>query len=468
MKIMLKVHRKPFYTFALCALIHGLLGNQGERWVLSEYKELKEAADQKDPYAQGFLAMAFAHGDKGLDISIEDALGYAESSSAQDHWLGHFAMGYMARFVPYGPDSQKVKVHYLKAFQDPDGSLIREASRHDPVAAYALAEIFTSDEVRPTIIPDLKVAAGYYELSSEKGYGPASVQLALFKLHSIADPGLGINLDMKGGIQLLKKVANEGLPAAHHYLGRAYFKGLGIEEDKEMALVHFQAAADKGKSLSQLLVADFHAYGVAGPVKIDLAIRYARLAAIQQQDKALKKIQEYELLRKAPDQVENSIPSPPIETPSSRNVVPVPAPELPPPPPAPVAQRLPSVYQTKTLAESEVADPNLTTLVEVKAEDHSINSVTSTSPAADTRNLAKNAYWGKGQDVDLQGAFTLFTQSANAGDGESARYLGMMYMQGKGVTKDFKQALYWFDLAAQRGDAMAKSNLKKLQVILEK
>jgi len=41
-----------------------------------------------------------------------------------------------------------------------------------------------------------------------------------------------------------------------------------------------------------------------------------------------------------------------------------------------------------------------------------------------------------------------------------------MYMQGKGVTKDFKQALYWFDLAAQRGDAMAKSNLKKLQVLL--
>ena len=110
---MFKVHRKPFYTFVLCALIHGLFGNQGERWIISEYKELKEAADRNDPYAQGFLAMAYAHGDKGLDISIEDALGYAESSSTQDHWLGHFAMGYMARFVPYGPDSQKVKVHYI-------------------------------------------------------------------------------------------------------------------------------------------------------------------------------------------------------------------------------------------------------------------------------------------------------------------------------------------------------------------
>jgi TPR repeat protein len=273
---------------------------------------------------------------------------------------------------------------------------------------------------------------------------------------------------MKGGIKLLKTVANEGLPAAHHYLGRAYFKGLGVEADKDMALVHFQAAADKGKSLSQLLVADFHAYGVAGPVKIDLAIRYARLAAIQQQDKALKKIQEYELLRKAPDQVENSIPNPPIETPSSRNIAPVPAPELPPPPPAPVTQRLPSVYQPKTLAESGVSDPNVSTVVEVRAEDNSIKSFTSKAPAADTRILAKNAYWGKGQDVDLQRAFTLFTQSANAGDGESARYLGMMFMQGKGVKKDFKQALYWFDLAAQRGDAMAKSNLEKLQAILEK
>ena len=144
--------------------------------------------------------------------------------------------------------------------------------RDSPIAAYALAEIFTSDEVRPAVIPDLKMAAEYYEIASQRGYGPASVQLALFKLHSIADPGLGIEKDLKGGMELLQKSARKNLPSAHHYLGRCYFKGIGVEADNDMALVHFQAAADRGKPLSQLLVADFYAYGVSGPVKLDLAI----------------------------------------------------------------------------------------------------------------------------------------------------------------------------------------------------
>lgn len=467
---MAKVHRKPLYFFFLCVLIQAVLGNDGDRCVLSKYEELKNAADQNDAYAQGFLALAHAHGDKGLDISIEDALNFAESSSAKDHWLGHFAMGYLARFVPSGPNSNKVKTYYLRAFQDPDGTLIREASRHDPIAAYALAEIFTSDEVRPTIIPDIKLAAGYYELSSKKGYSPASVQLALLKIHAIADPGLGITSDIKGGIKLLEQAAKKGLPAAHHYLGRSYFKGTGVEPDSGMALVHFQAAADKGKALSQLLVADFHAYGVSGPVKIDLAIRYARLASVQLQEKALQKIEEYELLRTTSNREKESIPSPPPETSNLTLLAPAPAPapELPPTPPVPNTERLPSVYESKATSVVEpakqIASPITQGFKSVKLPEVMMSPNSSNNP----KLLAKNAYWGKGQDVDLGAAFNLFTQSANAGDGESARYLGMMYMQGKGVEKDFKQALYWFDLAAQRGDVMAKTNLEKLQALLGK
>ena len=59
-------------------------------------------------------------------------------------------------------------------------------------------------------------------------------------------------------------------------------------------------------------------------------------------------------------------------------------------------------------------------------------------------------------------------QASEAGDAESARYLGMMFMQGKGVTKNPEQALYWFSLAAERGDSMARSNLGRLKAVLEK
>ena len=464
---MFSIHRKSCYILAVFTLFQALIGNEGERWILADYQELKDATAKNDAYAMGFLSLVHAHGDKGQDISYADALNFAEAAVRKNHWLGHFAMGYLARFVPYGPDSGKVRLHYLKAFQDPDGMMIRDASKNDPIAAYALAEIFTSDEVRPTVIPDLKMAAEYYEIASQKGYGPASVQLALFKLHSIADPGLGISKDLKGGIGLLQESAKKNLPAAHHYLGRCYFKGIGVQADNDMALVHFQAAADRGKSLSQLLVADFHAYGVSGPVKLDLALRYARLASVQEQEKAMLKINEYENLKQVDPSPQENMTTPINEFSQTNNVLPtvpsIPSSDLPPPPPPPDSERLPSVYQTpvQTPNELEIMAPP------TNLEEPSPAPVLETaSNGIDLRNSAKNAYWGKGQSIDLQVAHSLFLEAANTGDAESARYLGMMFMQGKGVTQDSSQALYWFDLAAQRGDKLAKSNLEKLKGVL--
>lgn len=464
---MFSIHRKSCYILAVFTLFQALIGNEGERWILADYQELKDATAKQDAYAMGFLSLVHAHGDKGQDISYADALNFAEAAAKKNHWLGHFAMGYLARFVPYGPDSGKVRMHYLKAFQDPDGMMIRDASRNDPIAAYALAEIFTSDEVRPTVIPDLKMAAEYYEIASQKGYGPASVQLALFKLHSIADPGLGIAKDLKGGIGLLQESAKRNLPDAHHYLGRCYFKGIGVEADNDMALVHFQAAADRGKSLSQLLVADFYAYGVSGPVKLDLALRYARLASVQEQEQAMLKINEYENLKQVDSSPREDMPTPSNEFSQTSNVVPMvpslPAPDLPPPPPPPGSERLPSVYEpsVQTPTEPESVTPPI-----VLDEPRPAPVVEAASNGTDLRNSAKNAYWGKGQSVDLQVAYSLFLDAANTGDAESARYLGMMFMQGKGVNQDSSQALYWFDLAAQRGDKIAKSNLEKLKGVL--
>ena len=76
-------------------------------------------------------------------------------------------------------------------------------------------------------------------------------------------------LDLAGGIKLLEKL----LPICHPLTITldAHISRVSAEPDKGMALVHFQAAADRGNSISQLLVADFYAYGVSGPVKVDLA-----------------------------------------------------------------------------------------------------------------------------------------------------------------------------------------------------
>ena len=284
------------YLLLICTLnqVHYGQNSEGSRWVLSDLDTLKEASSQNKPFAQAVLALAYVHGDKGLNISMENAHKLAKISADSGHWLGIFTLGYLHRFEPLGPKPEEVRLRYLQAFQDPDGQMVKLAARKDPIASYVLGEIFTSDEVRPNIVPDLQLAARHYEISSQGGYQPASVQFALFKLHAIVDEGMGIQRDAVLGINLLEQASRQKLPAAHHYLGRSYFKGDGVGSDLEMALVHFQAAADRGYGLSQLTVADFYAYGVTGPPKVDIALRYARLALNYNETSALEKIAEYQ------------------------------------------------------------------------------------------------------------------------------------------------------------------------------
>ena len=80
--------------------------------------------------------------------------------------------------------------------------------------------------------------------------------------------------------------------------------------------------------------------------------------------------------------------------------------------------------------------------------------------------LAKRYYFGRGVQGDLSQAFELFSESAQSGNAEAARYLGNMHLRGKGVQKDMKQALFWFEKAANGGDELAKKNVKTLQLLV--
>ena len=461
---------------------------EGSKWVLSDIDSLKEASSQNNPFAQAVLALAYVHGDKGLSISMENAHKLAKISSDAGHWLGHFALGYLHRFEPLGPNLEEVRLHYLEAFQDPDGQMVKLAARKDPIASYVLGEIFTSDELRPTIIPDLQLAARHYEIASQSGYQPASVQFALFKLHAIVEEGMGIDRDAPQGINLLKEAAKQKLPSAHHYLGRSYFKGDGVESDLEMALVHFQAAADRGYGLSQLTVADFYAYGVTGPPKIDIALRYSRLALNHNEKAALEKITEYQsiLSGDSNNSLAQDLPEVPSPEPQSMNSI-IPEPPSPrPSSPVPSSDdfavtRLPSPYDQKTpkidqmkLNETGTND-NYTinnippsSSVNVPSSPEAVPQISENpdfTPQAICES-AKKLYWGRGVQVDYLGAQKFFLESANLGNAEACRYLGLMYLRGKGVEKDLQTSVQWFEKAANGGDALAQKNLISIKAML--
>ena len=73
---------------------------------------------------------------------------------------------------------------------------------------------------------------------------------------------------------------------------------------------------------------------------------------------------------------------------------------------------------------------------------------------SELRELAKAHYWGLGQAKDYTKAQELFRSASG-----SARYMGLIFLGGKGVARDPKKAIEWFSLGAGRGDSLAAKNL---------
>ena len=54
---------------------------------------------------------------------------------------------------------------------------------------------------------------------------------------------------------------------------------------------------------------------------------------------------------------------------------------------------------------------------------------------------------------DFRAAYPLFKSAAESGNGKAAYYLGTMYLNGRGVTKNEKEAVKWISRSARKGEA---------------
>ncbi len=66
---------------------------------------------------------------------------------------------------------------------------------------------------------------------------------------------------------------------------------------------------------------------------------------------------------------------------------------------------------------------------------------------------------GLGVTQDYQAAFNWFKKSTEQKHAIAQYSLGVMYLLGLGVTQDYKFAIKWFNLAAEQGDANAQTGL---------
>jgi TPR repeat protein len=63
---------------------------------------------------------------------------------------------------------------------------------------------------------------------------------------------------------------------------------------------------------------------------------------------------------------------------------------------------------------------------------------------------------------DYVPAIRLFRPLAEAGNPKAQSVIGAMYRKGQGVAKNSARAFMWFSLAAKRGDARAKAELREV------
>ncbi len=437
---------------------------------------LRQLAESGDAYAQAALAIALANGDKGFPISIIEAEKWARQSASQKHPIGYFAMGYLSQNPMLEADSATPGKYFLAAFGDRKGELVRTALSGDPIACYALGMILTSDELRPRMIPDLELAARHHQVAINAGYMPSVLQLGILKVE-----GMLAAKDMERGLALVRQAVSINLPGAHNYMGVFYSNGKAVPKDLGTALVHFRKAADLGHGSSMILTSHFYAGGLATPVDLDLASIYARRAAAVKEPGAADKILEIQALGESgalvatssdvPEPVETGVPPPPPPPRSSGNFPPSPLPL----PSAPG----PGVTTTTPTYIPRAPSPAETTFVPVAPPPPTTPTPTPPAPsptpsfpdplstsAAESCELAKRHYSGIGIPVDYTAARSNFVIAANGGDVEAARYLGIIYLRGKGVAKDRVEAAKWLRMAAAGGDVMAKRNLELLEQLL--
>ncbi|WP_027526405.1 sel1 repeat family protein [Bradyrhizobium sp. Ec3.3] len=67
---------------------------------------------------------------------------------------------------------------------------------------------------------------------------------------------------------------------------------------------------------------------------------------------------------------------------------------------------------------------------------------------------------------DYVPAIHVFRGMAKAGNAKAQAMLGAMYQRGQGVTKSSAHAFMWLSLAASRGDATAKAELRTVSATM--
>ena len=112
---------------------------------------------------------------------------------------------------------------------------------------------------------------------------------------------------------------------------------------------------------------------------------------------------------------------------------------------------MPMETRSNTRSEAQV-EAETKTFAETKAKAEAGDAEAQT-------NLGAMYYNGQGVEQDFKEAIKWFQKAADLGFSNAQSNLGMMYERGQGLEQDFKEAVKWYQKAAKQGDVGAQFNL---------
>lgn len=146
------------------------------------------------------------------------------------------------------------------------------AEQGDPFAQNGLGDLFYNGY---GIVPqDYKVAAKWYRLSADQGYGPA-----LYNLGVLYTKGRGVPQDYKAAVMWFKFAANRGNGFAMNMLGALYLSGQGVPQDYNIAEKWYRLAAEMGLPYAQVSLGFLYNEGHGVPQDYVLAHMWLNIAA---------------------------------------------------------------------------------------------------------------------------------------------------------------------------------------------
>jgi TPR repeat protein len=436
-----------FLLFSI--LYFPVFGYKGNANIMSEdLQDMMKKAEEGDAYYQAVLGVLYRTGERVDAISLSEAEKWTTKAAEQKHPIGLANLGIIAMQSNYPAIANK---HFDRAI---DAKLKDLASVGDPIANYCMAEMFSSANPK-----DYSSASRYYGRAMNEGHQTSKGLLGSMNLF-----GIGIDVNRAKGLRLLEDASVKGSPIAGFSLGIAYVRGIGVEKNDETAIKWMQMSADKGYAQAQFYMGMAYQRGEGVSVDYEKSLYYLREASAQnfpEAEKVLTKAMEMpesqeildRIVAQKKEQMKEKLAS--IDSENVQVSSPVTQREV---------EKIQQVVVSVPEVETKEASPTVSDIVNGPVLSF-VESLKQKAEHGDVEAMKSLARRYSIMEQNYEESARWYEKAAIQGDAAAQRFLGVLFMMGKGVPRDFDVAQKWLEKAISNGDSEAKKKLKLLEEI---